>query len=77
MDLLRRKLLAAPLIALGTRPAARARPPEAARPGAWAPKISENLADVEPATLRWLAQLGCKYVIFQGTDHVDADGKGM
>jgi hypothetical protein len=30
----------------------------------WTPKLSENLADVQPATLRWLAQLGCKHVIF-------------
>ena len=42
----------------------------------WNPKISENLADVEPATLRWLRQLGCKHVIFQGTGHVDGSNKG-
>jgi mannonate dehydratase len=42
----------------------------------WQPKLSENLADVQPETLRWLAQLGCKHVIFQGTDGVDADKKG-
>jgi len=42
----------------------------------WNPKISENLADVEPATLRWPTQLGCKHVIFQGTDHVDSSNKG-
>src|SRR5262245_58778554 len=45
-------------------------------PATWAPKLSENLADCNPETLRWLAQLGCKHVIFQGTDHVDADKKG-
>jgi mannonate dehydratase len=44
--------------------------------GAWQPKLSENLADVEPATLRWLSQLGCRHVIFQGTDRVDLDHKG-
>lgn len=27
-------------------------------------------------TLRWLAQLGCKHAVFQGTDRVDPDGKG-
>ena len=43
---------------------------------AWNPKISENLADVEPATLRWLKQLGCKHVIFQGTSRVDSSQKG-
>jgi mannonate dehydratase len=40
------------------------------------PKLSENLADVNPDTLRWLKQLGCRHVIFQGTDRVDADKKG-
>src|SRR5438477_3528045 len=42
----------------------------------WLPKLSENLADVNPETLRWLKQLGCKHVIFQGTDGVDTDRKG-
>ena len=49
-----------------------AKPAEAA----WNPKISENVADVEPATLRWLKQLGCRHVIFQGTGRVDASKKG-
>jgi mannonate dehydratase len=42
----------------------------------WTPKLSDNLADVKPGTLRWLRQLGCKHVIFQGTDHVDVQQKG-
>jgi mannonate dehydratase len=42
----------------------------------WTPILSENLADVKPETLRWLAQLGCKQVVFQGTDGVDRQGKG-
>ena len=46
------------------------------RDGEWKPRLSENLADVQPATLRWLAQLGCRHVIFQGTDSVDPDRKG-
>jgi mannonate dehydratase len=46
------------------------------KPGPWTPKLSENLADVNPETLRWLRQLGCKHVIFQGTDGVDAERKG-
>src|SRR5262249_33224060 len=45
-------------------------------PGPGTPKLSENLAAVTPETLRWLGQLGCKHVIFQGTDGVDADRKG-
>ena len=49
-----------------------AKPAEAA----WNPKISENVAEVEPATLRWLKQLGCRHVIFQGTGRVDASKKG-
>jgi D-mannonate dehydratase len=44
--------------------------------GAWLPKLSENLSDVQPSTLRWLSQLGCKHVVFQGTDRVDQDKKG-
>src|SRR5690349_13201910 len=48
----------------------------AARPGTWMPKLSENLADVNPDTLRWLKQLGCQHIIFQGTDGVDTDRKG-
>src|SRR6516164_6974241 len=42
----------------------------------WTPKLSDNLADVNPDTLRWLKQLGCKHVIFQGTDGVDTERKG-
>jgi mannonate dehydratase len=53
-----------------------AQAPPAPRPGKWQPKLSENLADVTPETLRWLAQLGCRHVVFQGTDGVDADKKG-
>src|SRR5262245_60843180 len=50
----------------------------AAQPAAkWTPKLSENLADVNPDTLRWLKQLGCKHVIFQGTDGVDTEPKGF
>src|SRR4051794_25958044 len=48
----------------------------APRPERWMPKLSENLADVNPDTLHWLKQLGCKHVIFQGTDGVDTDRKG-
>jgi mannonate dehydratase len=48
----------------------------APRKEAWEPKLSENVADVQPATLRWLKQLGCRHVIFQGTDHVDTERKG-
>ncbi len=56
-----------------TVPAATGAAPRTAR---WMPKLSENLADVNPDTLRWLKQLGCKHVIFQGTDGVDTDRKG-
>ena len=42
----------------------------------WMPKLSENLADVNPPTLRWLKQIGCNHVIFQGTDEVDMGQKG-
>ncbi|MBM3800859.1 MAG: TIM barrel protein [Acidimicrobiia bacterium] len=49
---------------------------QAKKPAPWMPKLSENLADVNPSTLRWLKQLGCRHVIFQGTDRVDTGNKG-
>jgi mannonate dehydratase len=55
-------------LSVGARPAPRAE--------AWEPKLSENVADVNTGTLRWLKQLGCRHVIFQGTDHVDTESKG-
>jgi mannonate dehydratase len=73
MRMTRRKLLLATAAAALSASAA---PADANRPGPWTPRLSENLADVNPATLRWLGQLGCKHVIFQGTDGVDAERKG-
>jgi len=70
----RRSLLLTPA-AVVLAPAVRAQDP-LSRPGAWIPKLSENLSDVQPSTLRWLSQLGCKHVVFQGTDRVDQDKKG-
>jgi mannonate dehydratase len=70
----RRRFLSASAAALAAGSAA---PSAAAAPKEkWLPKLSENLADVSPETLRWLKQLGCKHVIFQGTDGVDRDKKG-
>ena len=70
MKITRRSLLLAPPVALATaRPAI-------PRTYAWMPKLSENLRDVNPPTLRWLKQLGCKHVDFQGTERVDSDNKG-
>lgn len=54
-----------------------AAPLHAAAAERWLPKLSENLADVKPETLRWLKQLGCKHVVFQGTDGVDLQKKGF
>jgi len=68
----RRFLSASAATAAGSAAAGQAAP----RAVRWMPKLSENLADVNPETLRWLKQLGCKSVIFQGTDGVDADRKG-
>jgi mannonate dehydratase len=64
-------LTSAATLAAGSAPARTAAPASA-----WQPKLSDNLADVSPPTLRWLKQFGCRHVIFQGTDHVDADNKG-
>src|ERR1700681_4047644 len=69
----RRNFLLAGAAALTEVPAAQAAP----RDGKWIPKLSENLADVSPDTLRWLKQLGCRHVIFQGTDGVDRGKKGF
>ena len=69
----RRSFLAA-TTAIAAGSAAAQDKPAAAK---WLPKLSENLPDCNPETLRWLAQLGCKHVIFQGTDQVDADKKGF
>jgi mannonate dehydratase len=46
------------------------------KPDTWMPKLSENLNDVEPNTLKWLKTMGCNYVIYQGTDDVDTDHRG-
>lgn len=51
-------------------PAASAAPPD------WSPKVSENIGNLDDGTLRWMAQLGLEWVVLQGTDWVDADGKG-
>src|SRR5665213_2381835 len=46
------------------------------KPDSWMPRLSENLGDVKPDTLKWLKQVGCTTVIFQGTDSVDTAKKG-
>jgi mannonate dehydratase len=71
MKTTRRHFLTASAAALAAVPASGAAPARK-----WMPKLSENLADVNPDTLRWLKQLGCQHVIFQGTDGVDRDKKG-
>ena len=73
IDKTRRYLLFSSLIASAIRPTGAV---ETKRPSLWMPKLSENVADVNPSTLRWLKQLGCKHVIFQGTDRVDSENKG-
>jgi len=42
----------------------------------WSPLLSENINDLEPATLTWMAQMGLQHVVLQGTDWVDASRKG-
>jgi mannonate dehydratase len=69
----RRSFLLASATALTEVPDGQAGAPAAK----WMPKLSENLADVNPETLRWLKQLGCQHVIFQGTDGVDRGQKGF
>ncbi len=43
---------------------------------AWSPRVSENIGDLDDATLAWMAQLGLEHVVLQGTDWVDRDAKG-
>ena len=54
------------------------KPPEtAAAPKPWwTPKVSENIGNLDEDTLVWMAQLGLEWVVLQGTDWVDRDGKG-
>src|SRR5262245_40590561 len=73
METTRRNFLLATAAAVSTSAAAADTP----KPGPWAPRLSENLADVNDDTLRWLKQLSCKHVIFQGTDAVDSERKGF
>jgi mannonate dehydratase len=54
----------------------RAETPRGPRQYRWMPKLSENLPNCQVSTLKWLRQLGCTYVIFQGTDQVDTARKG-
>ena len=42
----------------------------------WTPRLSENIGTLDDATLRWMAQLGLEWVVLQGTDSVDGNGKG-
>ena len=51
--------------------------PPASNVSEWAPRVSENIGNLDESTLRWMAQLGLKYVVLQGTDSVDSDGKGF
>lgn len=50
-------------------------PPERHSPP-WSPLLSENINDLEPATLTWMAQMGLEHVVLQGTDWVDTTHKG-
>ena len=56
-----------------TRSTAERAPAEARR---WTPKVSENVGDLDEGTLRWMAQLGLRWVVLQGTDWVDRGSKG-
>ncbi|MDX1983446.1 MAG: mannonate dehydratase, partial [Bryobacteraceae bacterium] len=42
----------------------------------WEPRVAENIGELSGSTLGWLAQLGHQWVVLQGTDKVDRDGKG-
>ncbi len=46
------------------------------RDGRWQPRLSENIGSLDDPTLRWMAQLGLKWVVLQGADGIDSEGKG-
>lgn len=51
-------------------------PPAGTASQSWSPRVSENIGNLDDATLAWMAQVGLEWVVLQGTDWVDADGKG-
>ena len=38
------------------------------RQGQWEPRVAENIGSLDDATLTWLAQMGHKWAVLQGTD---------
>lgn len=45
----------------------------------WRPKLSDNLHDLSPESLRWLKQMGCDHAVFQPSARLQSDdliGKG-
>ncbi len=71
-SLSRREVLQAAGAALGVSASVNA----AGRRLRWEPKVAENIHDLEESTLRWLAQLGLKWVDLHGAEMVDRDKKG-
>jgi mannonate dehydratase len=63
-------ILAAPAEGRSHAPARPASPPR------WEPKVAENIGGADEGTLRWLAQLGLRWVDLQGAEAVDRDRKG-
>ena len=72
----RRSVLLGPPVASLLAGACQQAPSNAEGGSAWSPRLSENIGSLDDATLRWMAQLGLKWVVLQGTDSVDRDGKG-
>ncbi len=70
----RRQFVTASAATLGT--ACSQAPQPTPEQGFWSPKVSENIGNLEDRTLRWMAQLGLKWVVLQGTDQVDRAAKG-
>ncbi|MEZ5401528.1 MAG: mannonate dehydratase [Bryobacteraceae bacterium] len=50
--------------------------PELRGADGWEPRIAENIGGLDASTLTWLAQLGHKWIVLQGSDAVDRDAKG-
>ena len=71
MELLRRDWMKFAAAALGTIRARAAQKPR------WEPKVAENISGTDDVTLRWLAQLGLKWVDLQGSESVNREKKGF
>ena len=51
-------------------------PPASTVPGGWNPRLAESVSTLDEPTLRWVAQLGLKWVALSATESIDIGRKG-